>query len=147
MRRLALSLLLVSAPLAAQEQGAPDAPLAYAQLSDPAQESDAKALMETIRCVQCQGQTIADSDAPIAATMRHEIREQIGAGKSPQQVKQWLIDRYGEWISYDPVLTATTAPLYLVPLALLLIGGLLAWRRFSGPKPVSEAAPEAEELA
>lgn len=142
MRRLLALALLIAAPalspLAAQGQGAPDAPLAYAQLPDAGQEADAKALMETIRCVQCQGQTIADSDAPIAATMRHEIRQQIGSGKSPTEVKQWLIDRYGEWISYDPVLTATTAPLYLVPLALLLIGGFMAWRRFSGPKALEQ---------
>ena len=138
MRRLVLPLLLLSAPLAAQEQGAPDAPLAYAQLDDPAQEAAASDLMETIRCVQCQGQTIADSDAPIAATMRHEIREQIGAGKSPDQVKQWLIDRYGEWVTYDPIWNAATAPLYLVPLFLLLIGGFIAWRRFSGPKPTEQ---------
>lgn len=134
---LPLALLLAApalSPLAAQEQGAPDAPLAYKQLPDAAQEADAKALMETIRCVQCQGQTIADSDAPIAASMRHEIREQIAAGQTPAEVKQWLIDRYGEWISYDPVLNAATAPLYLIPIALLLFGGFFAWRRFSGPK-------------
>ena len=133
MRLLLLPLLLLSAPVLAQEQGAPDAPMAYKQLDDAGQEADAKALMETIRCVQCQGQTIADSDAPIAATMRHEIREQIGAGKSPEQVKQWLIDRYGEWVTYDPRFNAATAPLYLIPLFLLLIGGFMAWRRFSGP--------------
>ncbi len=143
MRVIVALALLIAAPAMAQEQGAPDAPLAYAQLPDAGQEADAKALMETIRCVQCQGQTIADSDAPIAATMRHEIREQIGAGKSPDQVKQWLIDRYGEWISYDPVLTATTAPLYLVPLALLVIGGFMAWRRFSGPKSTGEGGASA----
>jgi cytochrome c-type biogenesis protein CcmH len=135
MRFWLLPLLLLSAPLVAQEQGAPDAPLAYAQLDDPAQEAAASALMETIRCVQCQGQTIADSDAPIAAAMRHEIREQIGAGKSPDQVKQWLIDRYGEWVTYDPRFNPATAPLYLIPLFMLLIGGFMAWRRFSGPKP------------
>ena len=139
MRRLVLPLLLLSAPLAAQEQGAPDAPLAYAQLHDPAQEAAASDLMETIRCVQCQGQTIADSDAPIAATMRHEIREQIAGGKSPQEVKQWLIDRYGEWVTYDPRFNAATAPLYLIPLFLLLIGGFMAWRRFSGPKEENAA--------
>ena len=139
MRRLVLPLLLLSAPLAAQEQGAPDAPLAYAQLDDPAQEAAASDLMETIRCVQCQGQTIADSDAPIAATMRHEIREQIAGGKSPQEVKQWLIDRYGEWVTYDPRFNAATAPLYLIPLFLLIIGGFMAWRRFSGPKEENAA--------
>lgn len=137
MRRFLALLLVMAAPVMAQEQGAPDAPLAYAQLDDPAQEAAASDLMETIRCVQCQGQTIADSDAPIAATMRHEIREQIARGKSPTEVKQWLIDRYGEWISYDPRFTAATAPLYLVPLALLILGGFMAWRRFSGPKEES----------
>lgn len=140
MRLVLLPLLLLSAPVLAQEQGAPDAPLAYKQLDDAGQEADAKALMETIRCVQCQGQTIADSDAPIAASMRHEIREQIAAGQTPAQVKQWLIDRYGQWVTYDPIWNAATAPLYLVPAALLLFGGFFAWRRFSGPKPALDDA-------
>lgn len=135
MRVLLPLLLLMSAPAAAQELGAPDAPLAYQQLPDPRQESAASALMQTIRCVQCQGQTIADSDAPIAASMRHEIREQIAAGRSPAEVKQWLIDRYGQWVTYDPVWNAATAPLYLIPAALLLLGGFFVWRRFSGPRP------------
>lgn len=142
MRRLFLIALVFASPVQAQEQGAPDAPLAYAQLPDAGQEADAKALMETIRCVQCQGQTIADSDAPIAASMRHEIREQIAAGQTPAEVKQWLIDRYGQWVTYDPVWNAATAPLYLVPAALLLFGALFAWRRFSGPKPVLDQAEQ-----
>ncbi len=142
MRALVLALLMLAAPALAQSEGAPDAPLAYTQLPDAAQEADAAALMETIRCVQCQGQTISDSDAPIAATMRHEIREQIAAGNSPAEVKQWLIDRYGEWVTYDPRFNAATAPLYLFPVLLLLIGGILAWRRFSGAKPALDSDPE-----
>lgn len=135
MRLLIPLFLFTASPVLAQEPGAPDAPLAYQQLPDAGQEAAASDLMQTIRCVQCQGQTIADSDAPIAATMRHEIREQIGSGQSPAEVKQWLIDRYGQWVTYDPVWNAATAPLYLIPAALLLLGGFFAWRRFSGPRP------------
>ena len=140
MRRLTLLLLaLLAAPLALHAQGedriSPEqAPYAYAQLSDKGAETAAASLMETIRCIQCQGQSIADSDAPIAAAMRNEIRQQIESGKSPDEVREWLIDRYGDWVSYDPSFNWVSAPLYFVPVLLLLLGGFVAWRRFSARK-------------
>ena len=116
--------LLLAAPV--QAQTATPAPLADTQLSDPAQEAQAKALMETLRCVVCQGQSIADSDATMAGDMRALVRTRIRAGERPAAIRQWLIDRYGSYISYDPPLEAATWPLWLAPILLLALGSWIA---------------------
>tara|TARA_R110000850_G_scaffold61128_2_gene139875 strand:- start:74 stop:499 length:426 start_codon:yes stop_codon:yes gene_type:complete len=118
-----------TAPLAAQDR-LPPAPYAYEQLRDPAKEARAKALMEELRCLVCQGQSIADSDAPLAGDMRHEVRSKIAAGESPDEIKAWLVARYGNWVSYDPPFDGATAFLWLGPLLFLLLGGWLAFGRF-----------------
>jgi cytochrome c-type biogenesis protein CcmH len=84
--RLILLCLLgaMALPLAAQDR-LPPAPYAYQQLKDPAQEARAKALMEELRCLVCQGQSIADSDAPLAGDMRHEVRSKIAAGRKSRR--------------------------------------------------------------
>ena len=104
--------------------------LAYTQLSDPAQERSARALMETLRCLVCQGQSIADSDADMAGDMRALVRERIGAGERPDAVRRWLIARYGDYVSYDPPLSAATWPLWAAPLVLLGLGLLVASSSF-----------------
>ena len=128
-RLLALAILL--APVAAQADSLiPAAKYANTQLADPAQEAKAIALMETLRCVVCQGQAIADSDAEIAGDMRSMVRSRIEAGESPDQIRAWMIERYGEWVSYDPPLSARTWPLWFAPLILVGLGWLLARGRF-----------------
>lgn len=109
----------------------PPAPYAYRQLENPAQEASAKALMETLRCLQCQGQSITDSDAPIAGDMRHQVRTRIKAGEDPEAIRAWLVASYGDYISYAPRVTATTWPLFAVPLVLLGLIGLILRRRLS----------------
>ena len=111
-----LAALLLAAPALAQD---------YAQesLPNPAQEEQALALMDAIRCVVCQGQPISGSDADLAGDMRRIIREKIAAGESPAQVRAWLVSKYGDWVSFQPQVKAETLPLWLVPL-LALIGGL-----------------------
>jgi cytochrome c-type biogenesis protein CcmH len=96
------------------------------QLPDPKQEAQAKALMEQLRCLVCQGQSIADSDAELAGDMRHMVRSRIAAGERPAAVRRWLVERYGNWVSYDPPLEPATWPLWLAPLALLGLGAWLA---------------------
>lgn len=123
MRRAALLLALVAVPVPAQT-ALPR--LAYTQLADPAQEREARALMETLRCLVCQGQSIADSDADMAGEMRALVRQRIAAGEPPRAVRDWLIARYGDYVSYDPPVRAATLPLWLAPLALLAIGLWLA---------------------
>ena len=129
-RLIAFVALALAAPVFAQEEQS-TAPYAYRQLSDPAKEAQAQDLMETLRCLQCQGQSIADSDAPIAGSMRSLVRERIAAGETPEQIRTWLIERYGDYVSYAPQLTGLTWPLFAVPAVLMLIAFLLLRRRFS----------------
>ena len=127
-RLIALVLLCFALPITAQDR-MPPAPYAYQQLEDPALEAKARELMETIRCLQCQSQSVGDSDAQIAGDMRHEIRTQIAAGRSPEQVRAWLIERYGDYVSYEPRVSATTWPLFAIPLLLLVLAVFIAARR------------------
>ena len=132
MKRLLLILMLLfAAPLGAQDS-LPPAPYAYRQLDDPAQEAKAQALMETLRCLKCQSQSIADSDAPMAGDMRNQVRQRIAAGEEPEAIRAWLVERYGEYVSYAPRVTALTWPLFAAPVVLLLIAAALLRRRFTG---------------
>lgn len=116
------------APLAAQD-GLPPAPYANRQLDDPAAEARAQALMETLRCLTCQSQSIADSDAPMAGDMRSQVRIRIAAGEEPGQIRRWLQERYGDYISYRPEVSRTTWPLFAGPLVLALVAGWVLRRR------------------
>ena len=131
MMRFVLTLLALFAavPLAAQDL-LPPAPYAYKQLDDPAQEAKALALMETLRCLKCQSQAISDSDAPMAGDMRHQVRTRIAAGEEPEAIRQWLVERYGDYVSYTPQLRPMTWPLFAAPLVFLGIAALLLRRRF-----------------
>ena len=126
-----IALLLVLSPTTAQADSAlPTAEYAYKQLDDPEQEARAKALMESLRCLVCQGQSIADSDAEMAGDMRAEVRRRIAAGEKPGAIRSWFVSRYGNWVSYDPPVDTVTWPLYVAPLLLLLAGLYLARGRF-----------------
>lgn len=104
------------------DSGMPSSPYAYKQLDDPQQEAQAHRLMQTIRCLVCQGQSIADSDAELAGDMRSLVRERIAAGEKPEAIRDWLISRYGRWVSYEPPLDAVTWPLWIMPLVFLGFG-------------------------
>ncbi|MEG3165113.1 cytochrome c-type biogenesis protein [Sphingomonas sp. PB2P19] len=116
--------------IASAQPSTPPAPYANKQLADPAKEASAKALMETLRCLVCQGQSIADSDADMAADMRALVRERIEGGEKPESVRAWLIARYGDYVTYDPPLTGLTWPLWLAPIALLAVGAWIARSSF-----------------
>ncbi|NNM77892.1 cytochrome c-type biogenesis protein CcmH [Sphingomonas sp. ID1715] len=103
---------------------------AYTQLADPAKEKQARDLMATIRCIVCQGQAVVDSDAELAGDMRALIRTRIENGETPDQIKAWLIERYGNYITYEPPLEPITWPLWIAPLLLLGLGAWLARGRF-----------------
>lgn len=126
---LALALALASAPVIA-DSTLPAAKWANEQLPDARQEQQAKALMLTIRCIVCQGQSIADSDAEMAGDMRALVRTRIADGETPDQIRDWLIDRYGSYITYEPPLEPITWPLWIAPVLLLGAGILLARGRF-----------------
>jgi cytochrome c-type biogenesis protein CcmH len=121
-RIFVLFLLMIAAPLAAQT-ALPPAPWANRQLTDPALEAKAHDLMQTIRCLTCQSQSIADSNASMAADLRSEIRERIAKGEDPETIRKWLIERYGDWISYQPTAEPITWPLWAAPILLMLAGG------------------------
>ena len=136
MRRVAflLALALTASPLPA-DTDLPPPRYANQQLADPRQEAAAGALMEEIRCLVCQGQAIADSDADLAGEMRAMIRERVARGEKPAAIRSWLIDRYGPWISYRPPVEPLTWPLWIAPI-LLLAGGLWLLRgRFGRRRP------------
>jgi len=120
--------LLVFLPLLVA--ATPPAPLAYRQLDDPAKEAEARGLMQTLRCLVCQGQSIADSDADMAGDMRALVRQRIARGESAASVREWLVARYGDYVTYDPPLSALTWPLWAAPVVLLLIGALVARASF-----------------
>ncbi|MDE2436859.1 MAG: cytochrome c-type biogenesis protein CcmH [Sphingomonadales bacterium] len=131
-RRLIMLLALALALPAVAQDKLPPAPYAYRQLDNPALEAKAKALMESLRCLQCQGQSIADSDAPIAGDMRNQVRLRIAAGEDPEAIRAWLIERYGDYVSFKPEIDSMTWPLFAAPITLLAIAALILRRRYTG---------------
>jgi cytochrome c-type biogenesis protein CcmH len=125
---LVLLAALIAMPALAQDT-MPPAPYAYTQLEDPALEAKATALMHTLRCLKCQSQSIADSDAPMAGDMRHQVRSRILAGESPDEIRAWLIARYGDYVSYEPRVSATTWPLFVIPALVVLVAAGVLLRR------------------
>lgn len=132
---LVLLALAVAQPLYA-DSSLPPAYWANRQLPDPKQEEEAQALMAEIRCLVCQGQSIADSDAELAGDMRDLVRRRIAAGERPGAIRSWLIQRYGTWISYKPTGELAAWPLWFAPVALLVVGVWLLRRRI---RPLSRS--------
>ncbi len=124
-----LAALSLAAPAFAQS-AMPPSRYAYTQLEDPRREAEARALMETLRCLVCQGQSIADSDADMAGDMRALVRERIAAGEEPEAIRSWLVERYGAWVSYKPTVEPVTWPLWAAPVVLAALGLWLARGRF-----------------
>ena len=114
-------------------------------LPDPTLETRARDLSHELRCMVCQNQSIDDSDAPLARDLRLLVRERLKAGDSDAQVLDYLVARYGEFVLLKPRFEWHTAPLWLAPIALLLVGGVTLWaalrrRRAAGTVP-GVAAP------
>jgi cytochrome c-type biogenesis protein CcmH len=120
--------LLIAQPVRA-DSNLPPAYWSNRQLPDARQEAEAQALMSELRCLVCQGQSIADSDAELAGDMRDLVRRRIAAGEKPASIRAWLVQRYGTWISYKPTAEPAAWPLWLAPLVLLIAGGLLVRSR------------------
>lgn len=129
MKRLATAIALALAVPAFGDSDLPPAYWANRQLPDARQEATAEALMEELRCLVCQGQSIADSDAELAGDMRDLVRRRIAAGERPAAIRSWLIERYGSWISYRPTSEPAAWPLWLAPVFLLLAGLWMVRRR------------------
>src|SRR5258706_14307689 len=116
--------------------------LAVAQ-DDPALEKRVRDLSSELRCLVCQNQTLADSNAPLAVDLRNQVREQLKSGKSERDVIDFLVARYGDFVLYRPPFKASTVLLWVGPFLLLAVGlTLLVWRvrRRRVPEPeLSEA--------
>jgi len=96
--------------------------------SNPATETRARALQRQLRCLVCQGESIDESGATLAADLRHLVRQQIADGKSDSQIKDYLVARYGDFILMQPPLQADTYVLWLAPFIVLLgAGGVAFW--------------------
>lgn len=92
------------------------------------------ALTAELRCLVCQNESLADSNAPLALDLKREIAQRVAAGDSDAQIIEFLVERYGDFVTYRPPLRAGTLLLWLGPPALLLGGGLLVWRRLRDPQ-------------
>ena len=122
LRLLALLLLAIATAAAPAKEAAPAA-------QDPVLEKRVMTLAEELRCLVCQNQTLADSNAPLAEDLRNQIRERMREGNSDAQVVEYLVARYGDFVRYRPPLKATTVLLWFGPLLLLAAGFAVLLRR------------------
>lgn len=146
MRRLlmaaAVLFLCVGQSLAAWEPGE--------ALDDPALESRARSISSELRCMVCQNQSIDDSDAELARDLRLIVRERLIAGDSDEQVYDFVVARYGEFVLLRPRLNTRTALLWGLPALLFVGGGYIAWRQFQGrrsPRTAPLSEQEEKQLA
>ncbi len=110
-------------------------------IEDPAIEARMKNLTKQLRCLVCQNETLADSQAQLAEDLRREIREQIKAGKSDREILAYATQRYGDVILYNPPVKATTYLLWFGPFLLLVIGSVLLFRFLKQRRAMIEARP------
>jgi cytochrome c-type biogenesis protein CcmH len=101
-------------------------------LDDPALQARYEALIAEVRCMQCQNQSIKDSNAFLAADLRREIRELLVAGKTDAEIEEFLVARYGEFVLYRPRMAGHTLILWIAPLALVVVGALVVTRIVRG---------------
>lgn len=95
------------------------------RLPDPAQEARARDLFKEVRCLVCQNESIDDSEAQLAGDLRRIVREQVKAGRSDGEIRAFLVQRYGEFVLLKPRFSAGNAALWLAPVGVLLVGGVL----------------------
>ena len=110
--------------------------------SSPQQESDYHQLTQSLRCPQCQNNNIADSNATIAVDMRGKVFELLQEGKSKNDVVDYMVARYGNFVTYDPPMTASTLVLWIAPLLLVLLGVVFLLRR----KPKAQSAVKSQDI-
>lgn len=110
--------------------------------SSPQQESDYHQLTQSLRCPQCQNNNIADSNATIAVDKRGKVFELLQEGKSKNDVVDYMVARYGNFVTYDPPMTASTLVLWIAPLLLVLLGVVFLLRR----KPKAQSAVKSQDV-
>jgi cytochrome c-type biogenesis protein CcmH len=136
--------LLVAFVVAAQ-QPAPGGTVVV----DSALEANTRAVAAQLRCPVCQGLSIQDSPSPLAQEMKGVVREQLRAGRTPEQVKAYFVSKYGEWILLEPEPRGFNLAVYLLPLVMLVAGAILIFflaRKWSRSGTATAKVPEEEEL-
>ena len=142
-----LALFLLAFPLAPAFAGAqPEEDTYVAPLADPVLEARAKAMQKDLRCLVCQGQSIDESNAPLAADLRRLIRQQIQAGQSDDQVKEFLVARYGAFVLMKPPVRTDTYILWFGPALLLIVGGLVIGATILRSRKRLASDPQPEDL-
>ncbi|HEX5663174.1 MAG TPA: cytochrome c-type biogenesis protein [Xanthomonadaceae bacterium] len=136
-----LASLLIALPAPAQVRSDP-APL---QFQDPAEEARFHALAAELRCVMCQNQSLADSNAQIAYDLRAEVLELMREGRTDAQIKQFLVQRYGEFVLYRPQVESGTWLLWFGPALLVLVGGVVVARIVRRRARTPVAADDSQE--
>ncbi len=114
---------------------------------DPALERDVVVIASELRCLVCQNQTLADSNAPLAVDLRNQIREQLQQGKSAREIMAYMVERYGDFVLYRPPMKATTLLLWFGPLLLVVIGMVVMFRRIARRRADAAVVTEAEHEA
>jgi cytochrome c-type biogenesis protein CcmH len=115
---------------------------------DPALEKRVLSLSSELRCLVCQNQTLADSNAPLAVDLRNQVRDQLKSGKTEGDVREFMVARYGDFVLYRPPFKPSTALLWGGPFLLLLAGVIVLARRLRRrPEPPAELSPADRERA
>lgn len=119
--------------------------LADFQFDDPRKEQEFRQLTEQLRCLVCQNESLAGSNAELAQDLRREIYAMMKAGKSRDDVIDFMVARYGDFVLYNPPLKPSTYPLWLAPFVLLLIGVIMLFRTLARKKSEAETELSAKE--
>jgi cytochrome c-type biogenesis protein CcmH len=112
--------------------------------ADPVLEKHVMALSEELRCLVCQNQTIADSHAELAVDLRNQVREKLQQGMSDQQVIDYMVERYGDFVLYRPPVKGSTWLLWFGPILLLVGGGATLGLKLARPRAPQETLPQGE---
>jgi cytochrome c-type biogenesis protein CcmH len=142
MKALLLALLLMLAPPIAFAQATDTAPL---QFNDTAEETRFHKLVAELRCVMCQNQSLADSNAQIARELRREVLDLMRQGKSDREIRDFLVARYGEFVLYRPQVESKTWLLWFGPALVLLAGGFVVARVVRGRSDKSTPGDDEQE--
>ena len=141
LRNVLIALAVCAASAAWSKEAVPVA-------ADPAIEARTMKLAEVLRCLVCQNQTIADSNADLAVDLRKQIREQLQAGKTDEQVKEYMVQRYGDFVLYHPPFKNSTVLLWVGPFVLLVLAFAVLYRTLvAGRREKPNLEPTAEERA